>query len=506
MIKKNFLALLFLIGYVNLYAQCLPNPTAKQSWWFGYGSNVRSGSSGTGAGDKIRIDFNGGTATLNNPTFGQGDKTMGYEGYAVANDPVTGNLLFGTDGYYIYRASDGAKATGGNIGSNVSTGDAAAIISDPTGTEGRNYIVIGNNATGSAGGSLIGGKYDLQTNTVSGITTFVNGTTTEGMEVIPKSTNSRESWIVVLNQNSTVTVYEYTLSGFNPTPVSTYTFPDSAAPLSGESISWIPQQPDKILMSKSKVIVLANFNRATGVISGQLAKFTGNDVKSSYGPALSPNGRYIYYADIFAGGLYQFRYYDTTTGASTSIPYSRIIYGIRIGPDGRLYFVNASGATNYLSYINDANTPPASASEIFDFNLGGRNSSLKLPKTYWAATSINAPTVSTTAATCSAAGTATISNYNASYTYTFTPAGPTVGAGGVISGMTAGTNYTVTASVGGCASAASSSFSIAAMTATPATPTVSTTAATCSAAGTATISNYNASYTYTFTPAGPTVG
>ena len=78
------------------------------------------------------------------------------------------------------------------------------------------------------------------------------------------------------------------------------------------------------------------------------------------------------------------------------------------------------------------------------------------------------PTISTTAASCSAAGTAKISNYNASYTYTFTPAGPTVGAGGVISGMTVGTNYTVQASLGGCQSVSSSSFSITGMVSTPA--------------------------------------
>ena len=53
------------------------------------------------------------------------------------------------------------------------------------------------------------------------------------------------------------------------------------------------------------------------------------------------------------------------------------------------------------------------------------------------------PIVSTGAATCTADGTATIDNYDGTLTYTFTPAGPTVGAGGVISGMTPGTSYDV---------------------------------------------------------------
>ena len=112
------------------------------------------------------------------------------------------------------------------------------------------------------------------------------------------------------------------------------------------------------------------------------------------------------------------------------------------------------------------------------------------------------PTLSSTAATCSADGTSTISNYLAGNTYTFTPA--------VQGGRRRGyqwndpwTSYTVTASSGGCTSPASASFSNAAQLATPAVPTISSTAATCSADGTSTISNYLAGNTYTFTPAGP---
>jgi hypothetical protein len=117
------------------------------------------------------------------------------------------------------------------------------------------------------------------------------------------------------------------------------------------------------------------------------------------------------------------------------------------------------------------------------------------------------PTVQVTAATCQAAGTATISNYNANYTYTFSPTGPSAGANGLISGMAYGTSYTVTAkNISNCTSAASASFSIMNMLPTPVTPTIQVTAATCEAAGTATISNYDALYTYTFSPEGPAAG
>ena len=93
------------------------------------------------------------------------------------------------------------------------------------------------------------------------------------------------------------------------------------------------------------------------------------------------------------------------------------------------------------------------------------------------------PTITTTPATCLAAGTATVSNYVGGQTYTFTPAGPTVGGGGVVTGITDGTSYTVTAGNGSCTSAASVSFSVGAQLAVPTAPTASvTTAPTCAIA------------------------
>ena len=116
------------------------------------------------------------------------------------------------------------------------------------------------------------------------------------------------------------------------------------------------------------------------------------------------------------------------------------------------------------------------------------------------------PVVSITPETCSSNGVATISNYDASMSYTFTPAGPTVGAGGLISAMAVGTNYTVTASNASCTSVNSASFSINAILATPAVPTITSIAPTCVADGSSSISNYDGSLTYTFSPAGPAVG
>ncbi len=116
-----------------------------------------------------------------------------------------------------------------------------------------------------------------------------------------------------------------------------------------------------------------------------------------------------------------------------------------------------------------------------------------------------APTITSTAATCTVDGTSTIDFYNAAYTYAFTPAGPTPGAGGLISGMVLGTSYTVTVNNGDCTSNPSTPFSNAAATGASPAPTITSTPPTCSATGTSTIVGYNAANTYTFTPSNPTI-
>uniref|UniRef100_UPI004047D196 T9SS type B sorting domain-containing protein n=1 Tax=Flavobacterium sp. TaxID=239 RepID=UPI004047D196 len=115
------------------------------------------------------------------------------------------------------------------------------------------------------------------------------------------------------------------------------------------------------------------------------------------------------------------------------------------------------------------------------------------------------PTIATTAPTCLADGFSEISNYDGALTYVFTPAGPSVDAAGLISGMMLNTMYEVTASNATCTSAASAQFSNLPMLVTPVVPVVSETAPTCLVAGFANITNYDTALTYVFTPVGPTV-
>ncbi|MBE9576848.1 T9SS type B sorting domain-containing protein, partial [Flavobacterium proteolyticum] len=152
-----------------------------------------------------------------------------------------------------------------------------------------------------------------------------------------------------------------------------------------------------------------------------------------------------------------------------------------------------SGMTNGTSYTVAASNGSCTSAASLSFSTSAQ------------LTTPSVPTITTTAATCSASGTATISNYTSGITYVFNPIGPTVSGTGAISGMTNGTSYTVAASNGSCTSAASVAFSTSAQLTTPSVPTITTTAATCNTNGTSTISNYTSGVTYVFSPSGPSV-
>ncbi|MFC4738877.1 hypothetical protein ACFO3U_02600, partial [Flavobacterium ponti] len=112
------------------------------------------------------------------------------------------------------------------------------------------------------------------------------------------------------------------------------------------------------------------------------------------------------------------------------------------------------------------------------------------------------PTLSSvTQPTCSTAtGSFTITNYNASYTYAVSPSTGVTISGNTVTAPTG--TYTVTATLSPCTSVASASVTVNAQPVTPAQPILSTvTQPTCSTAtGSFTITNYNASYTYTVSP------
>ena len=368
---------------------CLPDPyAAQQTWWI------------PSLASKVRLDFQSGAAVLNNPAtgfLGQG-AVDGFEGNATVTHPITGALLFVTDGNVVYKGATGAKSTG-TVGGNASAGEAAAVIPDPQGVLGRDFIIFGNSAFNTPG-TLRSAKYNLETNTLSAVTSLLPASSiNEALEVIPH-TNGTDYWILVNTPDQKVKSYLYSkTSGFNSTAVSSTTVSDLAGVnpsfiASYTFLSWDPRTPSKLLIARHNKVGLANFNPSTGELGSWDVKVTVTsgtaDEKSQtgYSAALSPNGRYIYYNEYYQpSNTGILKYYDNQTGTTTTLDaIDAGMNGMKIAPDGRLYKLGYVGATRSLFYLNaNANTPPAVAGSLLQFATGGRQVGLQFPNnTYWA--------------------------------------------------------------------------------------------------------------------------
>ena len=179
------------------------------------------------------------------------------------------------------------------------------------------------------------------------------------------------------------------------------------------------------------------------------------------------------------------------------------------GTGGNILFDNRSGGPNNpygTSCDFDNTTKFCAVDECFTFRF---YASSVVNREGWDAIVSSTPTsaivdVNVTAPTCLADGYAEILNYDSGATYTFTPAGPSIGASGEINGAVFGQSYSVQKGTGGCA--ATATFQVEEQLSAPDAPDIDVTAPTCLTDGSAKILNYNAGATYTFTPVGPSIG
>lgn len=389
--KKLILYLFFITNiYQSVYAQCIQDPYINQeTWWLPTGTQA------------VMIDFSSGSAVLNNPatgSFGQGGTGLGFEGNTTVTHPVTKKVLFVTDGNVAYN-SGGVKATGSPVGGHASAEEAAAVIPDPQGLLGRDFIIFGNN-TFNTPGSLMASKYNLSTNTIYGNTTLISGASIyEGLEVIPHS-NGTDYWILVNTSDQKVKSYLYSkTTGFNSVAVSSTNVANlagaGAATIAVNSfISWDPRQPGTLLIARQNKVGLASFDTSTGALGSWNVKVTvsiagnGADInaQTGYSAVLSPNGRYLYYKEYSSSTFTStIKYIDLNTNTTVSlgtIPSNS--FGMKIAPDGKLYISGNSFKLYVVTNTPDSPSTVNSTAVLTQFNTGGRDISLQLPNNvYW---------------------------------------------------------------------------------------------------------------------------
>ena len=433
------------------------------------------------------------------------------------------NLLFNQSGTTIYSCGSGSitlSATGGTAPYNISWFNQASstIVTNPAGNEinasGGSYpipnllagtytltLTDANGCTKTINLPVTVAALNIPVITAGGATTFCSG----GSVVLTASAGTSYSWSTG-ETTSSITV------STTSSPTVTVTDANGCSATSTATVVTVNALPTPIISAGGPITFCIGGSVELTASASAGSTFSWNTGPTTVAIAPTTTGSYSVTATDINGCV--------ATSTPTEVTVNEL-------PSPA---ISAGGPTTFCIGASVVLTASASAGSTFSWNTGPTTASISptTPGSYSvtatdlngcvalsASTSVTVnelpdlPTIFIGPPSCSSAGTATIDNYLSSQTYVINPSGPTVGAGGLISGLAAGTPYTVTSNNGTCTSLNSPPFSINEQLITPEVPAISIAAPTCDSDGTATISNFVSSQTYVFTPSvssGPTVG
>lgn len=315
--------------------------------------------------------------------------TDGYmttsEACASFCDPVTGDLLFYTNGVQVWNRNHNYLATGLFGGTSTSQ---TLIVPDP-GNAARYYIFsLDAWEFATAPNGL---WYSVVDMTGSG---GFGATTTKNVQLLPDASekitavrhaNGRDVWVIA-HQIDGDEFYAFLLgaSGIDPAPVVSR----AGTPLQGRSVDnggsvagclkASPNGRSLMMTSFNGIAELFSFDPASGIVSPAM-QILGYDLdRAAYGASFSPNGRRVYISTRTA--IVQFSLDAGSPQAIIASKYSipqSYIRNIQLGPDGRIYA--APTALGWLSVIRDPNSVGAGCDYVEDYLHIGNSSQLSLP-------------------------------------------------------------------------------------------------------------------------------
>ncbi|MCV9385328.1 PKD domain-containing protein [Reichenbachiella ulvae] len=302
---------------------------------------------------------------------------FGIGGGAVISDPVTGDLLFYTDGERIYDANHATLPGNPLLNGNPSINRSAVVFPLPYST-GQYYIFTNSGSAGvneiqysivdrTLPGNAAGGEPALgdivSTNTSTGLTDPA-----EGMIMIRQ--NIDNYWLITQDRNT----YDYRVTAISSTTgvgaTTNFNF-DTATDPAYETASFAydavngriavaPRDPNRN-------IYILDFDVATGVLAFNRSILnTGNaDAagESIYDVEWSASGNQLYFTRFGDAGefgdLYQFDFNDPVATVN-SILFQPVFrsYGIQRGPDQNIYhlYQQSSGDAFEIGVITEADS------------------------------------------------------------------------------------------------------------------------------------------------------
>ena len=346
MILRNYAALSLLLPALSLLSASICHAQNQNNFWvYGY---------------QAGINFN-----TTPPSYQGGFAILASEGAASVADPVTGELLFYTDGVTVWDASNNSMPNGtGLLGGDpmMLSSTTAAVICEKPGSANQYYLI-----TVDEQGSNNGIRYNVVDMTLNGGL----GDIVAGQKNIPIfSTNAEKACIVpnaagdgfwLLSHDlpgETFYAFAITAAGINTTPVAT-----TLGGTQGNGAGFLKVSPqfDRVAITNLffQDAEVYDFDNGTGIFSNPIIlNLPGfGAAGGAYGIEFSCSGNLLYVTD--GSNLIQ---YDLTLGNAAAIMAGAFsvlsnvfsCYGLQLGPDRNIYVSNGA-----LDVINDPDVPGA---------------------------------------------------------------------------------------------------------------------------------------------------
>ncbi len=310
----------------------------------------------------------------------------GSEGCGVVVDPITGQLLFYSDGERVLNRNHVVMANGNGLGGCASSSQAVAMIQVPDSCH-KYYIFSNSVGSGCSDHNLTYSIINMQANGGLGEVelatkgTLIHDNVKEAMIAINRS-GTTDSWLIATTNTSPVQflVFSVTSTGV----ISTDTFNIASNCSYSYCMNYSPiSKKVAVACAGGQTIAVMDFNDTTGVLDS-FAILPNSQLQGAYDVEWSPDGNMLYYS---SWSSVQLRQYDFISGLTTTI-YSTNTNGggLRTGPDGYIYHITSSGAS-FLSRIINPNIQGTGCNYLVnDYNCGGPIGTLNLPEVLAAGT------------------------------------------------------------------------------------------------------------------------
>jgi len=374
----SFILLLFICA-----SHAQPGQLHNRRWFFGFNSDVG-------------LDFTG--AALTPTVTNVHAQPFAIGGCAVANHPITGNLLFYTDGITVWDRQHAPMPNGLGLTANPAAAEKAAICYNPANCD--QYYVFHQNSSSQDGYGVL--HYSIIDMTTAGNGNAANprGDVVVGQKNVPVMNNAMEGLCIVESDvprtfyliaaeapGNSLRVFRINPAGVNP--VATVALPSA---IDVRSIAHSPVSNALIIAGarENDAAYFASFNKTTGAITG-IFPIPGTPLGPSplpfdgiFSAEFSPDGTKAYLSKmrnpITASGGRIFQFDLNNPGNPIIMIYDNggtdmdVVQGLRLGPDGRIYFVvRQPGGLEFqfLGTINAPNQPGGASNPVGNsFDLG----------------------------------------------------------------------------------------------------------------------------------------